>query len=448
MTVDLEGWGRTPRRRSPVHAPRDEAELRALLASGTRLIARGGGRAYGDAALAAERGAVVSMRRFDRLLALDSARGHLIAEAGVVLGDLVRAVLPRGWFPWVTPGTQFATLGGLVAADVHGKNHHRVGSFGAYVRWVELMGSEGHVIRASRETEPELFAATLGGMGLTGVILRAQIALQPVETAWIREELVAADGLASGMAAFDAAEAAADAPPYSVAWIDCLNRGPRLGRTLLHLGRHATAAELPPGSTPFETPSRPRFAVPLDAPAWTLSTPLMRAFNRLYWWAGRRKTGAGARLVGWEPFFYPLDALTGWNRLYGRRGFLQMQCVLPPETARDALADMLGESSASGLGYLAVLKRFGAQESVFSFPRAGWTLALDMPASRKGHALCDRLECIAAAAGGRFYLAKDARLPRSRFDATEPRAAALRALRTARGLDTRFASQQSERLAL
>ncbi len=441
----LEGWGRTPRRACPAAAPRDDAELAALLASGGKVIARGGGRAYGDAALGAAEGAVIDMRRFDRLLALDG-EGLLVAEAGVVLGDLVRAVLPRGWFPWVTPGTQYATLGGLIAADVHGKNHHRAGSFGAHVAWIDLMGPDGTVTRA--EPGSELFAATLGGMGLTGVILRAAIRLQPVETGWIREETVAAEGLEAGMAAFDAAEAGEDAPPYSVAWIDALTGA--AGRTLLHLGRHARAGELPEPARarPFETPARPRLPVPLDAPSWTLSPPLMRAFNHAHWRSGLRKAAAGPKLVGWEGFFYPLDALLGWNRLYGRRGFVQMQCVLPPETARAALAEMLGESRAAGLGYLGVLKRFGAEGAPFSFPRPGWTLALDIPASRRGHALADRLETLAAAAGGRFYLAKDARLPRARFDASDPRAEGFRAFRAGQGLAARFASAQSERLGL
>ncbi len=443
---DIAGWGRTPRARGPVLSPRSP-EAAADLPPGP-IIARGGGRAYGDAALPAEGGTILSLQRLNRLIALDLDRAEVVAEAGVVLGDLIRAVLPRGLFPWVTPGTQFATLGGLIAADVHGKNHHRVGSFGAHVAWLDLLGPDGRVTRASPEAEPELFAATLGGMGLTGVILRAAIRLQRVETAWIREETHAAEGLDAGLAAFDRAEAAPDAPPYSVAWIDALSRGPRLGRTLLTLGAHADRAELAPGQDPFATPPRRRITVPVDAPSWALAPPLMRAFNALFWQAGLRKAGAGTTYVDWERFFYPLDALIGWNRLYGRQGFLQMQCVLPPDTARDALHAILGESAAEGLGYLGVLKRFGAQESAFSFPRDGWTLALDIPASRRGHALSDTLERVAAEAGGRFYLAKDARLPRARFDATEPRAARFRAFRRARGLETRFASAQSERLAL
>ncbi|GMG84358.1 FAD-binding oxidoreductase [Paralimibaculum aggregatum] len=446
-SAELAGWGRVPRRRGALAAPRDAAELAALLRAGRPAIARGAGRAYGDAALAAEGGLALSMHRFDRLLGFDPASGTLTAEAGVVLGDLIRAMLPRGWFPAVTPGTQYATLGGLIAADVHGKNHHVAGSFGAHLGWIDLMGADGEIRRVSPETDPALFAATCGGMGLTGVILRAALRLQPVESGWIREETVAAGSLDAGMAAFDAAEARADAPPYSVAWIDTLARGPERGRMLLHLGAHATAAELE-GRDPYATPPRRSLTVPMDAPSWLLNGLTMGAFNALYWAAGQRRAAAGPRLTDWERYFYPLDALHGWNRLYGRRGFLQVQSVLPAAPARDALAEMLDASAAAGLGFLGVLKRFGPQASPFSFPRAGWTLALDIPAGWRGHELADRLEAIAAAAGGRFYLAKDARLTRSRFEATEPRAAAFRALRQERGLAGRFASAQSERLGL
>jgi FAD/FMN-containing dehydrogenase len=443
----LSGWGRYEPRDCRLAEPADEAELAGLLSGGGALIARGAGRAYGDAAVNEE--LTVSMRRFDRMLALDAERGTLAAEAGVPLGDIVRAMLPRGWFPMVTPGTQFATLGGLIAADVHGKNHHHVGSFSACVRWIDLMGPDGGVTRVSRESDPELFAATCGGMGLTGVILRAEIVLAPLESAWIEERIVATRGLEETMEAFEAG----DAWPYSVAWIDCLAGGPRRGRGLLHLGRHAPrgALDAARAAQPFRAPAKRRRRVPMDAPPGLLNRWSVSAFNALHHARGSRAAARGPRLVDWETYFYPLDAIEGWNRLYGPRGFVQFQCVIPEAGARAGLARLLEATGESGAGaFLAVLKKFGAAAggpAGLSFPAPGWTLALDLPASRRALLLADRLEAIALEHGGRFYLAKDARLPRARFEAAEPRAGAFRALREARGLG-RFASAQSARLGL
>ncbi|MEM9147453.1 MAG: FAD-binding oxidoreductase [Pseudomonadota bacterium] len=440
--VKLSGWGRHPRLTCRLETPADEAAVARLLAEGGPLIARGAGRAYGDSALNAA--LTVSTRRLNRMIAFDPELGLLTAEAGVVLGDIIRALLPHGWFPMVTPGTKYPTLGGLIAADVHGKNHHAAGSFGAHTRWIDLMGADGAVSRL--HPGDDLFAATVGGMGLTGIILRAQIALQPVESAWIRETVVPASGLDALMASFDAAAETT----YSVAWVDALAQGADLGRGLLLLGEHAKRDELDfrRRAAPYQWPARGRVRVPLDAPSFAVSRPTIWAFNQLYWWKGCRTARGGPHLVDWDRYFYPLDALSDWNRLYGPRGFLQFQCVLPESGARDGLAEILEATAAAGAGFLAVLKKFGPDQSLFSFPTAGWTLALDLPARRHALGLVDRLEEIAVARGGRFYLAKDAHLTRARFDASEPRAEAFRRFRTEHNLAERFASAQSERLGL
>lgn len=442
MRERLSGWGRYPALDCRVETPRDEEALARLVSRGS-LIARGGGRAYGDSAL--NPGLTVSMRRFSRFVDFDPATGFLTAEAGVSLAEIIAAFLPRGWFPTVTPGTKHATLGGLIAADVHGKNHHVAGSFGAHVGWLDLMTAEGQVLRASPEENAGLFAATVGGMGLTGVILRASVRLVPVESAWIRQETVAAPDLDAAMEAFEASAAW----PYSVAWIDCLARGPSLGRSIVHRGAHARLADLDAGrlAYPFRVPGRTRATVPLDLPSWALNGTAMRAFNAAYYARGARS--AGTSLVDWDRFFYPLDAIGDWNRVYGARGFVQFQCVIPEERARAGLAALLRAVSESGRGsFLAVLKQFGAQESAFSFPRAGWTLALDFPATPGALGLVDRLDRIALDHGGRFYLAKDARMRRETFAASEPRAEAFTALRRETGADRRFRSLQSERLGL
>lgn len=441
-TRELHGWGRYPRRPGPVLEARDEAELCRALRDGG-VIARGNGRSYGDSAMGAA--LTLDVRRMDRMLSFDAETGQLVAEAGVLLGDVISVCLPRGWFPAVTPGTKFVTLGGAIAADVHGKNHHRDGSFGAFVDWVDVLGADGQVTRASRGGNSDLFAWTVGGMGLTGVILRAAIRLRPVESGWIRQETIPARDLSAAMAAFDDADSAT----YSVAWIDCLASGADLGRSIVMLGEHAAASELPSvyRARRFETPTRRALGVPFDAPAAMLNRRSVQAFNAVYWAGGKR--GAGASLVGWDKYFYPLDAILGWNRIYGRRGFLQFQCVLPLTRAEAGLRALLETTARAGQGsFLAVLKRLGLQESRFSFPCDGYTLALDFPANDATLALLDRLDAITLDHGGRFYLAKDARMSAQTLHRADPRAAQLRQMRREQGLDLAFASAQSERLML
>lgn len=437
----LSGWGRFPRRPALVEAPDTDQAVAAALRRGP-VIARGLGRAYGDAALAPR---VLDMTRMDRFLAFDPATGVLAAEAGVSLDAIIAALLPRGWFPPVTPGTRFVTLGGVIAADVHGKNHHRDGSFGAFVDWIDVMGPDGTVIRASRTENPELFGWTLGGMGLTGVILRAQIRLRRVHSGWIRQQTVPAPDLGAALEVF---ESHLDAT-YSVAWIDALARGAAMGRSLITLGEHADLDSFPAQSLarPFDTP-RPRGrSLPFDLPGLALNPLTIRAFNALYWRAGLRQ--AGTRLVPWQSFFHPLDAILGWNRMYGARGFLQFQCVLPLDTARNGLALLLRAISDQGSGsFLAVLKRMGPQAGRISFPMEGYTLALDFPASRASLALLDRLDAITADHGGRFYLAKDARLTARTLHRADPRMTDFAGFRAANGLKAAFASDLSERLEL
>ncbi len=440
--MTLEGWGRFPRLACRVRAPRSEAELAALVAEGG-LIARGNGRAYGDSAISVQN--TVDMRRFNRMISFDETSGRLVAEAGVLLADVITCFLPRGWFPAVTPGTKFVTLGGMIAADVHGKNHHKEGSMASSMDWIELMGADRKVRRCSPSRNKALFEWTLGGMGLTGVILRAAVRLRPVETGWILQETIPAPSLAEAMAAF---EARADAT-YSVAWIDCLARGPSLGRSLLMLGEHAELGELPAARrrSPFETPLRRRLVVPFDLPGLALNGNSVRAFNALHWRAGIR--AAGERLVDWDSYFYPLDRIGNWNRIYGRKGLVQFQCVLPPDAARAGLEALLGEVSESGRGaFLAVLKKFGPGRGGLSFPQEGYTLALDFAANRKSLALISELDRIAIAHGGRFYLAKDSRLEAARLREADPRAEDFAAMRRADGTRPTFASAQSERLDL
>jgi decaprenylphospho-beta-D-ribofuranose 2-oxidase len=440
--TEISGWGRFPRHYSRVASPTSQDEVASFAGHG-RLIARGNGRAYGDAAIGSA--LTLDMCRMNRMLSFDPTTGILVAEAGVILGDIIEALLPRGWFPSVTPGTKFVSLGGAIAADVHGKNHHLDGSFSSFVEWVDVLDGHGELRRCSRTQDPELFSWTLGGMGLTGIILRAAIRLRPVESGWITLLTRPAPNLSAAMDAFEEAQDAT----YSVAWIDCLAAGNELGRSLIMLGEHAKANEVPRAfrRRPYASTPRRRLSVPLDAPGWALNRYTVKAFNALYWSRGRK--GPARSVVDWDSYFYPLDGVLGWNRIYGRKGFVQFQCALPVGASEAGLTALLDATSHAGLGsFLAVLKRFGAQDSRISFPMDGYTLALDFPASPAALALLDRLDAITLDHGGRFYLAKDARLAPERFHASDPRAATFREMRQAHGLRDSFASRQSERIML
>jgi len=442
--VILAGWGRHPRVECRLLSARGESEVRAAVAREAQLIPRGNGRAYGDSAL--NPAATLSLLPSDRLIAFDAATGRLTCEAGTLLAEILEVFVPRGWFPPVTPGTKFVTVGGMIAADVHGKNHHGAGSFGDYVESLDLALADGRVVRCSAHENPELLEATRGGMGLTGAILRASFKMNPIETATMRQETLRAANLDAAMALFEESRAWT----HSVAWIDCLSRGSALGRSIFFRGEHARLDELPADERASALALKPRtpHRVPLDFPSFVLNRWSVAAFNELFY----RRSAPGTELIDYDKFFYPLDALLEWNRIYGRAGFVQYQCVLPKEASRVGLGAILERIHAAGEGpFLSVLKLFGRQRGLLSFPMEGYTLALDFHARPKVFALLDALDEIVADHGGRLYLAKDARLSGAtmrRFykgsDALE-RFAGLRArLDPAR----KFASLQSQRLEL
>lgn len=447
---EIYGWGRWPRRDCEVATPAAPGAVAETLDNGTA-IARGLGRAYGDSALNPE--CTVSTARLDRLISFDADTGELVAEAGVSLAQIIETFLPRGFFPPVTPGTKFVTLGGAIAADVHGKNHHIAGSFGEHVLWFDLIGPDGETRRCAPDAHPDLFNATIGGMGLTGVITRVALRLMPVETGWIRQRTIVAPDLDAAMAAF---EDNLDVT-YSVAWIDCLAGGTAQGRSLVYLGEHARAddPDLPRGD-PLKPPARRKKKIPMDAPSWALNRLSVKAFNHLYYRAGRK--APAEQLIDWDKYFYPLDAVLEWNRIYGARGFAQYQCALPLETSRDGLKAQLDAIAGAGLGsFLAVLKRFGkgAPDRPLSFPMEGYTLALDFPLSPAALTLMDRLDEITLAHGGRLYLAKDSRMTQRTFEQSYGdagrRVTALSGPDETPGANTtstRFQSLQSRRLGL
>ncbi|WAC22802.1 FAD-binding protein [Blastomonas sp. SL216] len=441
-SLPLAGWGRYPVRECTVWQPATPEALHEALAPLPQTIARGNGRSYGDASLNPD--ATIDMRRLDRLIAFDEDTGMLVCEAGVMLSDLVASFVPRGWFAPVTPGTRLVTLGGMIASDVHGKNHHGAGSFCDHLLWLDLDPGDGRVLRCSGTENADLFAATCGGMGLTGVIVRAAFSMLKIESAWMRQRTLRAGDLDAALALFEQSQGWT----YSVAWIDCMARGRDLGRSAILLAEHARAGEL--GSerraAPLARPMRKPRTVPINFPGFALSGFNVRAFNQLYYAMQR----PGEALVALDPYFYPLDALADWNRIYGRRGFVQYQCVLPLASSAMGLRRLLEAISAAGAGsFLAVLKRMGPQSfGMLSFPMPGYTLALDFPATPENLALLERLDAITAEHGGRVYLTKDARMSPAMLEQGYPRLQEFRDLRARHGLDQRFSSLLSQRLGL
>ena len=443
----LSGWGRHPVLDCRLERLRRREDLPDLLRRSPTLIARGNGRSYGDAAL--NPALTLSMLAMDRMWAFDAGTALLDCEAGVLLADILETFVPRGWFLPVVPGTGFVTVGGMIAADVHGKNHHRDGSFGAHVESLTLATADGTVRECSRTENADLFRATLGGMGLTGVILSARFRLQPVETAFVMAETRAARDLDETMALFEESRDW----PYSVAWIDCLARDARLGRAVMTRGAFMVRGALPPrlASDPLRLARAGNLRVPADAPSALLNRVSIGLFNELQYRRGRLRAHAGARPVHFGRFFFPLDRVEAWNGLYGRRGFVQYQCVLPKGESAAGIAALLERVAGSGRGsFLAVLKLFGpAGEGPMSFPMEGYTLALDFPLRRGTPALLDALDDVTHRHGGRVYLAKDARCAPERIREGYPRLGAFEAVRAeAAGAPPRFASALSRRLAL
>ena len=406
----VSSWGRLRRVPHDVVRPAFLDEMRAAAtAEGGARLCFGMGRSYGDVCLN-EGGQLIVTDRLDRIMVFDRERGVLRAEAGLTLDRLLRVAVPHGWFPPVVPGTKFVTLGGAVANDVHGKNHEDAGTFGAHVTAIGLARSSGEVLTLSPEDNTELFAATIGGLGLTGVILWVELQLTAIRSAMFDSETLVIDDLAGF---FRIAEESRDWP-YTVAWIDCLAKGSAAGRGLFTRGRSAEAGGL-------DVHGSPRLAVPFDAPGFLLNAHTIAAFNAAW---RRRPFVLGAKRVHYDPFLFPLDRVAGWNRLYGRRGFFQHQSAVPTAGAFDTVRKLLELTAEFGEGsFLLVLKLFGDERSpgVLSFPLPGATLALDFP--NKGEStrrLLDRMADVVLSAGGRLYPAKDATMSGAAFRAGYP----------------------------
>ncbi len=416
LRPDVLSWGRVVRVPQQLAAPRFKEDLPRMIKARPRatILPVGLRRSYGDSVLNSE-GCVIDMTGLDRFMALDWAAGVLQAEAGVTLGEILRRIVPHGYFVPVTPGTRNVTLGGAIANDVHGKNHHLAGTFGRHVLRLGLLRTDGSRYVIGPQDNDELFAATVGGLGLTGVIEWAEIKLQPIRSSQLDVEIIPYDDLSEF---WHLAEASRASHEHTVAWIDCTARGRRTGRGIFSRSNWSSEA----GLVVHDEAARKR--AHFDAPSQLLNHITIGLFNRLYYAAQKRKAGMSGQPVHYSGVFHPLDSIADWNRLYGRRGFWQYQCVVPPSTMKEAIAALLREISGSGQGsFLAVLKTFGDVPSpgLLSFPMEGATLALDFPnRGEQTLQLFSRLDAIVREAKGRLYAAKDGRIPKEMWAAGYP----------------------------
>jgi FAD/FMN-containing dehydrogenase len=443
----LHGWGRTAPSLARIVTPRTvEDVVAAVTSAGPRgVIARGLGRSYGDPAQNAG-GTVLAMTGLGEIHAIDAGSGLVDVDAGVSLDTLMRAALPYGlWLP-VLPGTRQVTVGGAIGADIHGKNHHVAGSFSQHVRWIDLLTADGQVRRISPDSSPDLFWATAGGMGLTGVILRAQVQMKKIESSRILVDTDRTPDLDSLMTLLTETDHLYD---YSVAWIDCVAKGRRMGRSVLTRGRFARLDELPvkKQADPLKYHGSVKLSVPDVFPPGLLNLATVSAFNEVWYRkAPKRKRD---QLQSIPTFFHPLDGVGAWNRVYGPRGFVQYQFTVPfgqEEAMREALERIAHSGTAS---FLAVLKRFGpGNPGMLSYPSPGWTLALDIPVVKGLAGLLDQLDELVVAAAGRIYLAKDSRLRAETFEKMYDRLDDFRAVRKQVDPDGVFTSDLARRLAL
>ena len=439
----LSGWGANLHSDCVLREPENERQVASCLdRAGT--VPRGLGRSYGDAALNGG-GRVVGLRRFDRYLGFDETTGTLTCEAGVSLADIIRDFAPRGFFPMITPGTKFVTVGGCVANDVHGKAHHVQGSFSACVDALTIVVASGDVVVATRTQNQDLFWATFGGMGLLGVILTVTLRLRKIETTYFRQKVVRAGDLAGMLAGLDECDRTF---PYSVATLDVFATGKALGRGVIVAGDHALRADLPPAlaADPLRVSGPPRLNVPFQLPELTLNAASVRVVNAVIQQIQARASAFGH----YDKFFYPLDGIAHWNRGYGRRGFAQYQFVIPFDDGPRRLQGILTTIFSSGkLPFLNVLKRFGREsEGHLSFPREGYTLAIDFPIRRDTVTLLRRLDAMVVEAGGRVYLGKDSYLDAASFRTMYPRLDEWLAVKAKYDPSTVFTSDLGRRVGL
>lgn len=399
----VSNWGNFPTIETEVKSEEAYAKIKNYINHNNEIIARGNGRCYGDASLAKH---IFSTKKLNKFISFDRINGVLECEAGVLLSDILEISVRQSYFLYVTPGTKFITVGGAIAANIHGKNHHFEGSFCEFVIEFNLMNERGEILKCSRTENSELFWATIGGMGLTGIILKVKFQLKKIETSYIRQESIKAENLDEIFQLFEESKDWT----YTVAWIDCLQKGKNIGRSILMRGEHALLNELPQkySQKPLEIKRKFSPTVPFFFPNFVLNNLTVKIFN--YFFYAKQRAKFLKNIIDYETFFYPLDAINDWNKIYGKSGFIQYQMVIPKENGKEGMRKILETISKSGNGsFLAVLKLFGESnpKAYNSFPMEGYTLALDFKVNKNLKKLVENLDEIVESFGGRIYLAKD-----------------------------------------
>lgn len=407
--TEISGFGKYPKAVCNISRPRDAVELTENLSNGRTVIPRGMGRSYGDASLNSNE-LVVESIHFNKFISFDNESGILKCESGISFKELTEIFIPLGWFPPVTPGTKYVTIGGAIASDVHGKNHHRDGGFSNFVKSFKIILADGNVVTCSREEKADLFWATIGGMGLTGFITEAEIQMKKISSPYISSMNIKPRNVDELFDKFDEY----DNYTYSVAWIDIVSGGKNFGRNILMLGNHAEYEELPHElkNRNMYKKSDKKLNVPVDLPQFLLNKNSVQVFNTVYY----RKTKTGFFFQYYDNYFYPLDSVLNWNRIYGKNGLVQYQLIVPPENARNTIKKILNTVVEYGGGsFLAVIKKMGDQDGILSFPFRGYTLSMDFPIKKGLSETCRELDRIVLECGGRLYLTKDSMLSEDTF---------------------------------
>ena len=432
--MNLTSWGMYPKTKNTVLKFDKEKTLRKIINDHDEIIPYGNGRSYGDSALSTN---IINVKPKNYFLDFDEENGLLYVEAGVLLSEILEIFVPKGWFLKVTPGSKFVTVGGAIASDVHGKNHHVEGCFSECIEEFKIMLACGDVTICSKNKTPELFQATCGGMGLTGVILSAKIYLKKIKSQYIDQTTIKTKNLKETFEAFEKYSYM----PYSVAWIDCLTKDDKMGKCLLTVGEFRSDGNL-------DYKKKKQLTIPFNFPNFMLNNWIVRAFNMLYY--SKAKNGVSKQIVDIETFFYPLDSIRCWNRIYGKNGFTQYQFILPKEVSYVGLREILSVISKSKKGsFLAVLKLYGKENNNWlSFPIEGYSLALDFKIDKDIFSLLDKLDEIVVKYEGRIYLTKDARVSKKIFEKGYPHIETFRKFRKDNKIDKKFQSYQSERVGI
>ncbi len=441
--MKVTNWGNNPIVDANFFEPRDYNSAKDFVQTQDGMIPRGMGRSYGDSALSSN---ILSSLKLNKFISFNKATGALTCESGVTFDDILKTFVPKGWFLPVTPGTKFITVGGAIGSDIHGKNHHNEGTFSNHLIAFDLLLASGEIIHCSRGENEEIFWATCGGMGLTGFILKATFLLKPIQTAFIRQKAIKTRNLDELM---EKTEANAN-HTYTVSWLDCLASGNSFGRGIVLCGEHATKEELNEKQlrNPYLTHCDPKLVIPFNFPSFTLNNFTVKAFNMLYYNKTLKKVTED--IIHYDPYFYPLDMVHQWNRIYGKQGIAQYQFVVPYKVSKEVIKEVLIKTQKSGLAsFLSVLKLFGKQrENYIRFPKEGYTLTLDFPISEKSIKLMNEIDEIVLRNDGRLYLTKDGRMPKESFYKGYPEADKFKKLINEINPGNKFRSLQSQRIEL